>query len=410
MTDQSTTSPASLFEGVRVLELAEWTLVPSAAAVLASFGADVIKIERPVGGDIQRGLSVAGVNPVIGGVALQMEQTNFGGKRSIGIDVRSPEGQELIRRLAADSDVFLTSLLPRTLERFGLDYESVRAVSPRIVYAAGLGYGSLGDDADQGGYDMTAYWCRSGIGYALTEAAAPAPARMRPAMGDKLGSMNLVAGVASALFRRERTGAGARVEVSLMGTAMWQISSDIVYSKALERENSRESRGRNPLVDYYQTADDRWIVIALLESDRWWPRFTELTGLDHLREDPRFHDHHARTEHHEECVALIRAAFRARPYTEWVERLTGFGGPWAPLQSPREVADDPQAIANGYLSDLTAANGTTIRMVPAPMTIDGGHGRLAPCPEAGASTEEILLELGTSWEEIIRLKDAGVVT
>ncbi|WP_396230821.1 CoA transferase, partial [Frankia sp. EI5c] len=100
----------------------------------------------------------------------------------------------------------------------------------------------------------------------------------------------------------------------------------------------------------------------------------------------------------------------ARPYTEWVERLTGFGGPWAPLQSPREVADDPQAIANGYLSDLTAANGTTIRMVPAPMTIDGGHGRLAPCPEAGASTEEILLELGTSWEEIIRLKDAGVVT
>lgn len=409
MTEQHPSS-ATMFSGVRVLEVAEWTLVPSAAAVLAEFGADVIKVERPAGGDIQRGLSVAGVNPVIDGVALQMEQTNFGGKRSIGIDVRSEEGRELILRLAEQADVFLTSLLPKTRERLGLGYEAVRAVNPKIVYASGMGYGSEGADADQGGYDMTAYWCRSGIGYALTEADAPTTAKMRPAMGDKLGSMNLVAGIASALFRRERTGVGANVEVSLMGTAMWQISSDIVYSKALQRENSREARGRNPLVDYYETADHRWIVIALLESDRWWPRFAELAGLEDLLDDPRFADHHARTEHHEECQKIIAAAFRSRRYAEWVERLRGFGGPWAPLQSPREVADDPQALANGYMSDLTAANGTTIRMVPAPITIDGGHGRLDPCPEAGAHTEEILLEFGTSWEDIIRLKDAGVIT
>ncbi|GAA1867043.1 CoA transferase [Pseudonocardia ailaonensis] len=410
MTEQQGSSAAAMFEGVKVLEVAEWTLVPAAAAVLAEFGADVIKVERPRGGDMQRGLSVAGVNPVIDGVALQMEQTNFGGKRSIGIDVRSEEGRALILRLAAQADVFLTSLLPKTRDKVGLDYESVKAANPRIVYASGMGYGSEGADADQGGYDMTAYWCRSGIGYALTAADAPTTAKMRPAMGDKLGSMNLVAGIASALFRRERTGEGANVEVSLMGTAMWQISSDIVYSKALDRENSREARGRNPLVDYYETADHRWIVIALLESDRWWPAFAELAGLTELLDDPRFVDHHARTEHHEECREIVAATVRGRPYAEWVERFTGFGGPWAPLQSPREVADDPQALANGYMSDLTAANGTTIRMVPAPITIDGSHGRLDPCPEAGANTEEILLEFGADWEEIIRLKDAGVIT
>jgi crotonobetainyl-CoA:carnitine CoA-transferase CaiB-like acyl-CoA transferase len=403
-------SAATMFEGVKVLEVAEWTLVPSAAAVLAEFGADVIKVERPVGGDIQRGLSVAGASPVIDGVALQMEQTNFGGKRSIGVDVRSAEGRALILKLAAQADVFLTSLLPKTRDKVGLDYASVKAVNPGIVYASGMGYGSEGPDADQGGYDMTAYWCRSGVGYALTEADAPTTAKMRPAMGDKLGSMNLVAGIASALFRRERTGRGAEVEVSLMGTAMWQISSDIVYSKALQRENSREARGRNPLVDYYETADRRWIVLALLESDRWWPRFAELAGLEECLADPRFADHHSRTEHHEECREIVAAAFRSRPYAEWVQRLTGFGGPWAPLQSPREIADDPQAVANGYMSDLTAGNGATIRMVPAPITIDGGHGRLDPCPEAGANTEEILLEFGTDWEEIIRLKDAGVIT
>jgi crotonobetainyl-CoA:carnitine CoA-transferase CaiB-like acyl-CoA transferase len=403
-------SAATMFEGVKVLEVAEWTLVPSAAAVLAEFGADVIKVERPVGGDIQRGLSVAGASPVIDGVALQMEQTNFGGKRSIGVDVRSAEGRALILKLAAQADVFLTSLLPKTRDKVGLDYASVKAVNPGIVYASGMGYGSEGPDADQGGYDMTAYWCRSGVGYALTEADAPTTAKMRPAMGDKLGSMNLVAGIASALFRRERTGRGAEVEVSLMGTAMWQISSDIVYSKALQRENSREARGRNPLVDYYETADRRWIVLALLESDRWWPRFAELAGLEEYLADPRFADHHSRTEHHEECQEIVAAAFRSRPYAEWVQRLTGFGGPWAPLQSPREIADDPQAVANGYMSDLTAGNGATIRMVPAPITIDGGHGRLDPCPEAGANTEEILLEFGTDWEEIIRLKDAGVIT
>lgn len=398
-----------MFEGVRVVEVAEWTFVPAAAAILAEFGADVVKVERPNGGDVQRGMVFSGVTPALDGTSIQMEVVNRGGKRSIGLDVRSERGRELVYELVKDADVFITSLLPDTRARLGLDIDSIRKVNPSIVYAYGHGVGTQGPDSNKGGYDMTAYWCRSGFAYSLTDDEFPHPVRMRGATGDKLGAMNLVAGISAALFKRERTGEGSEVEVTLLGTAIWQLSSDLTYSKALNIENSKETRGRNPLVAYYETADHRWLVLCLIESTTWWPQLMPLLGLADLVDDPRFATHADRDANFEECTKLLVAAFQQHTLAEWRERLRDFRGPWEPLQSALEVAEDPQVIANQYLTETVAKTGKTVPVVPAPVRFDGKLGRLDPCPEAGEHTEEILLELGHDWESIIGLKDHGVV-
>lgn len=399
-----------VFEGVRVLEVAEWTFVPSAAAILAEFGAEVIKVERPLGGDIQRGLAVAGVSPLKGRVSLQMEASNRGGKRSVGIDVASEAGRELVYRLAKDADVFLTSLLPRTQARLGYRAEDIMAVNDRIVYGAGTGLGRLGPEADKGGYDMTAYWCRSGMAYSLTPDDFPEIVQMRPATGDRLGAMNLVAGVAAALFHRERTGKGSVVDVSLLGTGLWQLASDIVYSVALGSENSRTARGRNPLAAYYRTSDGRWLVLALLESDRWWERFATQVGLSHLVDDPQWRHSSDRETNFEHCKTVLAEHFASQSLSHWRQQLADFPGPWEPIQSALEIGADPQVSANGMLQDVVTDDGTVVSVVPAPIEFDRERGRYLPCPEAGAHTEEVLLDAGLSWEELADYKEKGVIT
>jgi crotonobetainyl-CoA:carnitine CoA-transferase CaiB-like acyl-CoA transferase len=399
-----------MFDGVRVLEVAEWTLVPAAGAILAELGADVIKVERPHSGDVQRGLAFSGITPALNGISMQMEVTNRGGKRSIGLDISSEGGREILYRLAETADVFLTSLLPKTRKKFKLDVEDIRQHNPRIIYAYGHGVGTKGPDAGKGGYDMTAYWCRGGFAHALTDSDYPRPVRMRGATGDKFGAMNLMGGISAALFKRERTGEPSVVEVSLLGTAVWQLSSDLVYSKALDMDATRETiRGRNPLSNYYQTSDGRWVALTLLEADRLWPAFAKAAGLEHLIDDYRFKGSGAMNTHYEECTEIIAENFKKYPLAEWRARLADFNAPWEPVQTPLEVAADPQVIANQYMASTVSKSGVEVPVVPVPIRFDGQVGRLDPCPEAGEHTEEILLELGDNWDQIIEYKDAGFI-
>src|SRR5271165_5465904 len=294
--------------GVRVLEVAAWTFVPAAGAVLADWGADVIKVEHPETGDPQRGLVAMGLIP--GGpnaVNYIMEQPNRG-KRSIGLDISTDEGRDLLYRLAETSDVFLTSFLPSVRQRLRIDVEHIRAVNPDIVYARGTGQGAHGADRDKPGYDGSVYWGRGGVGSALMPADARYPIGGRPAFGDLAGGMAIAGGIAAALGQRANSGEAPIVDVSLLGLAMWQLSPDIVASGLYGGDpmpKFSRSSSPNPLVGNYRTSDGRFITLMMLQSDRFWADFCEHIGRPDLITDPRFVDGAARYTNGKECVAII---------------------------------------------------------------------------------------------------------
>lgn len=403
--------PADLtpvFDGVRVLEVAQWTFAPAAAAVLADFGASVIKVEDPVTGDPQRGLASAGVVPTVNGVNLVTAQTNRG-KRSVGVNLRDPRGQELLMELVDQADVFVTNFRGPARVKLGFDEQTVRARNPRIIYARGTGQGAHGPDADRGGYDFTSYWIRSGIAAALTAEGADRPLNQPPAFGDKVGAMNLAFGIAAALFRRERTGQGAIVDVSLLGTALWQHSSAILYSWASGREFPvTTGRSTNPIARGYRTADDRWIALMMIESDRWWADLCRHLDRVDLITDERFVDAAARTENSAACVAELEMIFAARPLAEWERRFADLAGPWAAMRSMLETATDPQVVANGYAVPVDH-DGAEAPLMSAPVQFDEHVPRLRRAPEHAEHSEQVLLELGYDWDEIVALKDSGVV-
>ncbi|GAA4232721.1 crotonobetainyl-CoA:carnitine CoA-transferase CaiB-like acyl-CoA transferase [Streptosporangium album] len=398
-----------MFNGLRVLEVATWTLVPAAAAVLADFGADVIKIEHPVRGDPQRGLATGGVAPSLNGVSVTMEQTNRG-KRSVGLDISTPEGLALLYRLAEQSDVFMTSFLPDNRAKLGIDVGHIREVNPDIIYVRADAVGRSGPDAGKPGYDMSAFWARGGIAHALTDPAWDHPVRQRPGFGDKTGAMNIAFGVAAALYRRERTGTPTVVDVSLLGTALWVNSSDVVYSKAIGGDFSRkEIKVTNPIGHYYRTADGRWIALLMLESDRWWAPLCRHIGREDLLSDSRFGDAAGRTAHAAECVRELAVTFASATLAEWRERLAPLKGPWEAMLTLPEVLEDPQVVANGYIADVKHPSGQDVTLVRAPVQFDGELPDLRSAPEAAAHTEEVLIELGYSWEEIGQYKECGAI-
>jgi crotonobetainyl-CoA:carnitine CoA-transferase CaiB-like acyl-CoA transferase len=398
--------------GVRILEVAQWWFVPASAAVLADWGADVIKVEHPVTGDPQRGLAAGGFSFKVGGVDFMMQQSNRG-KRSVGIDIKTPEGRELLYKLAAKADVFLTSLLPDARRRLGIDVEHIRAVNPDIIYVRGSGQGVRGPDAEKGGYDASSFWARGGIAHALTRPDIEMPVMPRAAFGDSTGALTLAGGIAAALFRRERSGTPSVVDVSLLNTAMWVLAPDIVVSKLVEGGQGMPSFGRhnvpNPLANAYKTRDDRWLLLMMLQPDRHWVELCEHVGHADLAADERFTDGPTRFQNREACIAELDAAFASRSLAEWFERLASFTGPWAPMQSAAEIHDDPQALANGYLPEVDV-DGKKVKLVASPVQFDETPlESVAPSPDMGQHTEEVLLELGIEWDEITRYKEAKAI-
>jgi crotonobetainyl-CoA:carnitine CoA-transferase CaiB-like acyl-CoA transferase len=399
---------ADAFEGVRVVELAQWVFVPVAGALLADWGADVIRVDRPEG-DPYRGLATQGIGTDSGGVNLSVALANRG-KRSIALDVRTDGGREVLHKLLGTADVLLTSLRPSALERLGLDVESVRARYPALVYARGHGYGVRGPDADLPGYDASAFWARGGVGHVLTPPDREYPISPRGAFGDRNGGMALAFGIAAALLRRAHTGEGSIVDVSLLATAMWTLSSDVLA--ALQGGVPRAPEGRvlvNPLVATYGTKDGRHIQLVFLDSDRYWPAFCELVGRPDLAADPRFTDHHARATNAVACAEALDEVFATRTFVEWKELLARFDAPWAPVQAVEELLDDPQVHANDYLGEVAVEGAPSYRLPRVPVHFDERAPELRRAPEHGEHTEAVLLELGYSWDDITALGAASVI-
>jgi crotonobetainyl-CoA:carnitine CoA-transferase CaiB-like acyl-CoA transferase len=398
------------FAGVRVVELAQWVFVPVAGALLADWGADVVRIERPEG-DPYRGLMTQGIGTDSGGVNLSVALANRG-KRSIALDLRTEGGREILDKLLATADVFLTNFRPGALQRLGLDADTLTARYPRLVYARGHGYGVRGPDADRPGYDASAFWARGGLAHVLTPAELDKPIGQRGAMGDRNGAMALAFGMAAALLERERTGKGSVVDVSLLATAMWTLSSDVLAALqgAQPRAMSMSASGYvNPLVGVYRTKDARHISLVFLEADRYWPDFCRVIGREELIDDPRFVDLAARKEHAEECVDILTTEFASRTFGEWKELLSRIDAPWAPVQAVEELLDDPQVVANGYIGDVELDGAGGYRLPSVPVQFDGAGPPLRRAPEHGEHSELVLLELGYSWDEIGELQAAGVI-
>ncbi|MEI8001659.1 MAG: CoA transferase [Actinomycetes bacterium] len=397
--------------GIRVVEVAAWTFVPISGAVLSEWGADVIKVEHPVSGDPQRGLVSSGLVPGGGRVNFMFEVPNRG-KRSVGLDVSTPEGRELLYRLVETADVFVTNHLPDVRERLGIDVESIRARNPKVIYVRGTAAGARGPQAHRGGFDGASFWARSGLAMTFKEPSAPWPVDQRPAFGDVLGGLTIAGGIAAALVRRERTGEPSIVDVSLLGMGLYALGPDITSAKlyeGVELPSFDRDSIPNPLVGTYPTSDGRFVTIVLLQSDRFWPDLCAHLERPDLLEDPRFVDAAARYEHRGECIAVLRDVFRTKTYAQWCEKFATLEGVWAPLQNALEVHDDPQVIANGYLEPITAASGAEFVLPANPVQFDETPPAVRHAPDHGEHTDEVLLELGLTYDEILEHKISGAV-
>ena len=401
-----------LLEDIKVVELAEWGFVPSAGAVLADWGADVIKIEHPQRGDPMRGLMAGGLIASTGDYNYMIEQMNRG-KRSIGLDLNKPEGREIFLKFIAKADVFVTSFLEPARERLKVTYDELSALNPRLIYARGHGQGQRGPDSANAGFDAVSYWARSGIAHMLTAPGTPL-VMQRAAFGDVMSGMALAGGIAAALFRRSATGKGGLIDVSLLGTALWNLWPDIIASHLLgtDPRDAHDVSAKfppNPLVGVQVTKDKRYITLTMMEADRYWAGFCRALDREDLIEDPRYSSFDARAENRKELADLIREEFASRPMAEWAERLAANECVWAAVQAPQEAGNDPQVVANGYLvKHPTNERG---RVVASPVQYNNGMLELKRgAPELGQHTEEILQEFDVDWDEITRLKEAGVVT
>ncbi|MGV0071310.1 CaiB/BaiF CoA transferase family protein [Mycobacterium colombiense] len=397
------------FDGLRVVELAQWVFVPVAGALLADWGADVIRIER-LEGDPYRGLATQGIGTDRDGVNLSIALANRG-KRSVALNLRHETGMSVLHELLATADVFLTSLRPGALNRLGLDADTLRVRYPSLIYARGHGFGTRGPDANQPGYDSSAFWARGGVGHILTPPERDYPISQRGAMGDRNGAMALAFGIAAALLKRAKTGAGSVVDVSLLATAMWMLSSDLLAVLNGGEAGPVGGRGPqvNPLTGNYRTKDGRHIQLMFLQGDRYWADFCRLVGRTDLIEDPRFADLAARRTNCAACVGELDALFVGRTLAEWKELLAKLDAPWAPVQSVSEVIEDPQVVANGYVGEVRLDDGQAYRLPAVPLQLDEQAPPMQRAPEHGEHTEALLAELGYDWDRIAEMAEEGVI-
>jgi crotonobetainyl-CoA:carnitine CoA-transferase CaiB-like acyl-CoA transferase len=399
----------AVMEGVRVLEVAEHTFVPAASALLADWGADVIKIEPIERGDAMRGLAATGVVSISGAL---LEHSNRG-KRSLALDLTSPEGLEILYKLARTADVFLTNKLPRVRKKLSIEPDDIRAHNPNIIYVAGTGQGERGPDADKGSYDSLSFWFRPGVSLGAKPADSDRlvgpPA---PGFGDSIGAMTIAGGIMGALFHRERTGEATTVDVSLLGTGMWAMGQAFALSLLSNTPwggPPANAPRLNPLVRNYQTKDERSLSFCCLQASRYWAELCQAVGRPELVIDPRFADHAGLTENSLEAQALLEVAFAERTVAEWRERLADFTGQWCVVQDTLECSVDPQSIANGYMQECETAGGTPFKLVAAPVQFGGVPAPVRRAPEFNEHGDAILEEVGIDWDTIVDLKVRSVV-
>ncbi len=398
-------------EGIKVVEIGAAVAMPIAGMLMGSWGADVVHVEAPGEGDMQRYESSRL------GAWTQTSEINYlwehvdRNKKSICINLASPEGQELIHKLCAGADVFLNNLRPYEMQKFNLGYDAIAARNPKIIYANLTGYGQQGPEKNAGGFDSVAFWARSGV-MEMMHDPDTAPNVSRAGYGDSITSLSLLAGIMTALFTRERTGIGQEVEVSLYNTATWILGFDITGCLITGKDALRPSRKSmaNPIRNHYPTKDNRWIMLGMTNAQTYWPEFCRAIDRPDLENDPKFVDFKARQKNCIELISIIEGIFRSKTYEEWRAHLSKFKIVWSPVVTPLEVTHDEQAIANDFFGEMAIAGNGTIKVLNNPIRLSKTPaGIRCRAPELGEHTTELLTELGYAPEEIAIMKEKKIV-
>jgi crotonobetainyl-CoA:carnitine CoA-transferase CaiB-like acyl-CoA transferase len=396
---------------MKVIEVSMWAFVPSAGAMLADMGADVIKIE-PHAGDPVRGLAMGGIAPGTGGFTFMYEIWNRG-KRSVTLDIAAEGALDVLHKLLEDADVFLTSLLPPARRKLGIDVSDLTARFPKLIYAVGSGQGVHGPDAEKGGYDSISFWSRSGVASAVTPDDLPYPLPMPGgAFGDSMSGSMLAGGIAAAIAQRALTGKASVVDVSLLNAGMWVMQPGIVASNLVGIDEMPKA-GRlglpNPLVNNYRTADKRFLALCMLQGQRYWPGLCKAIGRPDLIEDERFVTEADRAKNILECVQVLDEVFATKTLAEWKPVLLGQDGQWDVVQKVSELAEDKDALANRFIQDVDYGDGRSIKMVSTPVQFDRQALDARPAPALGAHNTEVLTALGYDDEAILGLQISGAI-
>ncbi|WP_293904324.1 CaiB/BaiF CoA-transferase family protein [Phenylobacterium sp.] len=381
-----------LLKGLKVVDFSAYIAGPGAACILGDWGADVIKVERP-GGDMMRAAFAdlktdLGANPTF--------DLDNRGKRGVVLDITKPQGRDALAKLAETADVFLTNVRPVSLRKYALDDVTLRAANPRLVYAVITGYGLEGPDAHLPGFDVTAFWARSGIGY-MTAPKGAEPFMRTSGMGDHTTSLATVSAILAALYERDRTGEGRLVQTSLLASGVYLWGSDMAVQLKFGRVASVRPRDNpiNALANYFKSADDRWFVHNPRGGSGGWEAFATAAGRPDLITDERFASGKARRANARDLAAELDAAFAALPFEEIARRLDAADLVWAAMQTPAEVAADPQIAAAGAFVDVEDGHGGTYRSPAAPARFPGADATVRPpAPKLGEHTREVLAELG----------------
>lgn len=405
-----------VMKGVRVLEVAQFTFVPAAGAILADWGADVIKIEHPVRGDTQRGF----LN--MGGVTLDPQRHTLfehpnRGKRSVGIDLATEEGQELLYEIAKTCDVFLTNYLPAVRQKNKFDVEHIRAVNPNIVYARGSALGNKGPERLIGGFDGTCFWSRSGIAHTMTPPELEGPlSQGMPAFGDSIGGMFIAGGISGALLHREKTGEGVELDVSLLSAAWWACGANLAQGMetGVWTRNSMPTSGgstRNPFMGNFRTSDNGTINLCMVSPTGLIRDTFEHVGAPEAADDPRFKDVLSLIENAGAASDILVKKFAEKPFAYWRQHLKTLKGQWAPIQSLEDLLTDEQTIANDMIIEVEGIDesGKPLRLVRGPVQFDGQPLKTTRSPQASEHTELFLMEMGVEWDRIEALKAKGAI-
>jgi crotonobetainyl-CoA:carnitine CoA-transferase CaiB-like acyl-CoA transferase len=400
---------AGPLNGVKVVEMTMFQQGPVAGMRLGDLGADVIKIEAKSGDPARGFMKIIGAMSGLEGNNYYFEHTNRN-KRSLVLDLKSEKGKEVFLKLIDTADVFLNNMSIEAPIDLGIGPEDLLARNPRLIYAQASGWGRKGPDAHNLSFDYTGI-ARAGLMMSCGERNTP-PAQILPGMGDEIGGLMCAWGVTAALYAREKTGKGQMVDTSLMGSLIAMLGLLMAAPAMLGKEFPREIRaaGGNPLYNHYRCQDDKWIVVAHLDPNRYWAKICKATGIEELQDDPKFNSVEARGQNARELVAIFDKRFATKIRDEWMKILKEEGCIYTPVQSPLEVSNDPQALANNYFIDAQHPDWGKIKMVGFPWDFSETPAQWRrKAPDFGQHSEEVLLEIGYSKDDIGRLKGEDII-